>query len=76
MIQSNKRVPGRLIDSDYQGQVLVSCWNHENTTFTINIGERIAQMVLVPVMQVELEQGEEFAENSCGIGGFGHTDRH
>ena len=49
-----------LIDSDYQGQIFVSCWNRGNTAFTINIGERIAQMVFVPVVQVALEQVEEF----------------
>lgn len=64
-----------LIDSDYQGQVYVSCWNRGNTTFTINIGERIAQMVFVPVVQVALEQVEEFHESSRGDGGFGHTGR-
>ncbi|MEQ1739395.1 MAG: dUTP diphosphatase [Methyloglobulus sp.] len=64
-----------LIDSDYQGQIFVSCWNRGNTTFTINIGERIAQMVFVPVVQVALEQVEEFNESSRGDGGFGHTGR-
>ena len=64
-----------LIDSDYQGQILVSCWNRGNTAFTINIGERIAQMVFVPVVQVALEQVEEFHESSRGDGGFGHTGR-
>jgi dUTP pyrophosphatase len=64
-----------LIDSDYQGQIFVSCWNRGNTAFTINIGERIAQMVFVPVMQVALEQVEEFHESSRGDGGFGHTGR-
>ena len=65
-----------LIDSDYQGQIFVSCWNRGNTAFTINIGERIAQMVFVPVVQVALEQVEEFNESSRGAGGFGHTGRH
>lgn len=64
-----------LIDSDYQGQILVSCWNRGSTTFTINVGERIAQMVFVPVMQVALEQVEAFHESSRGDGGFGHTGR-
>jgi dUTP pyrophosphatase len=64
-----------LIDSDYQGQIFVSCWNRGNTTFTINIGERIAQMVFVPVVQVELEQVEDFNESPRGTGGFGHTGR-
>lgn len=64
-----------LIDSDYQGQIFVSCWNRGNTTFTINIGERIAQMVFIPVVQVALEQVEDFHESSRGDGGFGHTGR-
>lgn len=65
-----------LIDSDYQGQVFVSCWNRGNESFTINIGERIAQMVFVPVMQVAFEQVTEFDESHRGEGGFGHTGRH
>jgi dUTP pyrophosphatase len=65
-----------LIDSDYQGQVFVSCWNRGNTAFTINIGERIAQMVFVPVVQVEFEQVAEFDQSLRGTGGFGHTGRH
>lgn len=62
-----------LIDSDYQGQIFVSCWNRGNTSFTINVGERIAQMVFIPVVQVALEQVEAFNESSRGEGGFGHT---
>jgi dUTP pyrophosphatase len=65
-----------LIDSDYQGQVFVSVWNRGNTAFTIQIGERIAQMVFVPVVQVEFEQVSEFDESLRGTGGFGHTGRH
>ncbi len=65
-----------LIDSDYQGQVFVSCWNRGNTAFTINIGERIAQMVFVPVAQVEFEHVAEFDQSLRGSGGFGHTGRH
>jgi len=65
-----------LIDSDYQGQVFVSCWNRGDTAFTINIGERIAQMVFVPVVQVEFEQVAEFDQSLRGSGGFGHTGRH
>ncbi len=65
-----------LIDSDYQGQVFVSCWNRSDTAFTIQIGERIAQMVFVPVVQVEFEQVTEFEQSSRGQGGFGHTGRH
>lgn len=65
-----------LIDSDYQGQVFVSCWNRGNTAFSIAVGERIAQMVFVPVVQVELECVSEFNESHRGEGGFGHTGRH
>jgi dUTP pyrophosphatase len=65
-----------LIDSDYQGQVFVSCWNRSDTAFIINVGERIAQMVFVPIVQVEFEQVEMFDESSRGLGGFGHTGRH
>ena len=65
-----------LIDSDYQGQVFVSCWNRGNEPFTVNIGERIAQMVFVPVVQVAFEQVEDFDESHRGKGGFGHTGRH
>lgn len=65
-----------LIDSDYQGQVFVSCWNRGNAPFTINIGERIAQMVFVPVVQVSLECVDVFGESSRGEGGFGHTGTH
>jgi dUTP pyrophosphatase len=64
-----------LIDSDYQGQVFVSCWNRGNTKFTIEMGERIAQMVFVPVLQVEFEQVNEFNESNRGEGGFGHTGK-
>lgn len=65
-----------LIDSDYQGQVFVSCWNRSNTAFTINIGERIAQMVFIPIVQVEFEHVEDFDLSHRGTGGFGHTGRH
>lgn len=65
-----------LIDSDYQGQVLVSCWNRGDTPFTIEIGERIAQMLFVPVAQVEFEQVDEFTASERGHGGFGHSGRH
>ncbi|MFA5983728.1 MAG: dUTP diphosphatase [Methylococcaceae bacterium] len=64
-----------LIDSDYQGQVFVSCWNRGNDRFTINVGERIAQMVFVPVVQVEFEQVAEFTASQRGSGGFGHSGR-
>lgn len=62
-----------LIDSDYQGQVFVSCWNRGDTTFTIEPGERIAQMVFVPVIQAEFEVVDEFDATERGAGGFGHT---
>ena len=65
-----------LIDSDYQGQVFVSCWNRGSDSFTINPGERIAQMVFVPVVQVDFDVVEEFDESARGDGGFGHTGRH
>lgn len=62
-----------LIDSDYQGQVMVSMWNRGDRAFTINPGERIAQMVVVPVVQVEFEVVEEFDASARGAGGFGST---
>ncbi len=65
-----------LIDSDYQGQVFVSCWNRSQKPFDIVIGERIAQMVFVPVAQVAFEQVEEFSSSDRGEGGFGHTGKH
>jgi dUTP pyrophosphatase len=64
-----------LIDSDYQGQLMVSCWNRGDTPFTIEIGERIAQMVIVPVVQVGLQVVEEFSESDRGEAGFGSTGR-
>ncbi len=65
-----------LIDSDYQGQVYVSCWNRGHSAFTIEIGERIAQMIFVPVIQAEFECVDEFDASHRGEGGFGHTGRH
>ncbi len=62
-----------LIDSDYQGQVFISCWNRSNKSYEIQPGERIAQMVFVPVEQVEFEIVEEFEDSSRGEGGFGHS---
>ncbi len=64
-----------LIDSDYQGQVMVSCWNRGQTPFTIEPGERIAQMVVVPVVQVDFEVVDEFAATDRGAGGFGSSGR-
>lgn len=62
-----------LIDSDYQGQLKVSCWNRGSDPFTMEPGERIAQLVLVPVLQARLEVVESFDETQRGAGGFGHT---
>ena len=64
-----------LIDSDYQGEVLVSVWNRGKSAFTIQPLDRIAQLVVVPVVQVEFEVVEEFAASSRGAGGFGSTGR-
>ena len=65
-----------LIDSDYQGQLFVSCWNRGESAFRIEIGERIAQLVFVPVVQVRFEQVDEFAQSERGEGGFGSSGRH
>jgi dUTP pyrophosphatase len=64
-----------LIDSDYQGQLMVSMWNRGQAPFTIEPGERIAQLVVVPVVQVELEIVNDFATSARGGGGFGHSGR-
>ncbi|MFZ9652971.1 MAG: dUTP diphosphatase [Gammaproteobacteria bacterium] len=64
-----------LIDSDYQGQLMVSCWNRGTSAYTVQPGERIAQLVLVPVVQVELEVVEDFAATRRGGGGFGSSGR-
>jgi dUTP pyrophosphatase len=64
-----------LIDSDYQGQLMVSMWNRGQSTFVIEPGERIAQLVVVPVVQVELEVVNDFATSARGAGGFGHSGR-
>ena len=65
-----------LIDSDYQGQVFVSCWNRGRETFIVNPMERIAQLVVIPVLQVELNVVESFDESARGEGGFGSTGKH
>lgn len=65
-----------LIDSDYQGQVFVSCWNRGSEPFTVVPGERIAQLVIVPVVHADFEVVEEFVASDRGDGGFGHTGRH
>lgn len=65
-----------LIDSDYQGELMVSCWNRGHEPFTLKPGERIAQLVVVPVVQVELEIVANFDATARGAGGFGHSGRH
>lgn len=62
-----------LIDSDYQGQVFISCWNRSAKSYDVQPAERIAQMVFVPVEQVEFEVVEEFDASERGVGGFGHS---
>lgn len=62
-----------LIDSDYQGELLISCWNRGNLPFTLSVGERIAQLVIVPVVQVHFETVQTFENSLRGTGGFGHT---
>lgn len=64
-----------LIDSDYQGQIFVSCWNRGQSAFTIQPGERVAQLVVVPVAQVEFDVVNEFAATERGAGGFGSSGR-
>ena len=64
-----------LIDSDYQGQLFISCWNRGNESFNIEIGERIAQLVFVPVVQAEFEIVSDFDTSKRAEGGFGHTGR-
>lgn len=65
-----------LIDSDYQGELLVSCWNRGRTPFTIAVGERIAQLVLTPVVRATFNLVTEFTPSARGVGGFGHSGRH
>ncbi len=62
-----------LIDSDYQGQLFVSCWNRGDKNFSIEVGDRIAQLVIVPVIQASFEVVDEFASTERGAGGFGHS---
>lgn len=62
-----------LIDSDYQGPLMVSLWNRGTTAFDINVGDRIAQLIFVPIVQTEFEIVEEFTASDRGEGGFGHT---
>jgi dUTP pyrophosphatase len=65
-----------LIDSDYQGPLMVSCWNRGSASYQIHPGERIAQLVVVPVVQVALEIVEDFSASARGAGGFGHSGKH
>lgn len=65
-----------LIDSDYQGQLMVSCWNRGNTAFELNPLERIAQLVIVPVVQAEFHVVDDFDASERGEGGFGSTGKH
>ena len=65
-----------LIDSDYQGQILVSLWNRGQSSFTLNPMERIAQLVVVPVVQIGLNVVDDFAHSTRGAGGFGSTGKH
>jgi dUTP pyrophosphatase len=65
-----------LIDSDYQGELLVSCWNRGHAPFTIAVGERIAQLIIVPVIQARFDIVSEFTPSGRGSGGFGHSGQH
>lgn len=65
-----------LIDADYQGQLMVSTWNRGDTQFVLNPMERLAQLVIVPIMQVELKVVDEFRSSERGVGGFGSTGKH
>ena len=65
-----------LIDSDYQGQLFVSCWNRGNDSFTIEVGDRVAQLVIVPVIQAHFEVVNDFESTKRGDGGFGHSGKN
>lgn len=65
-----------LIDSDYQGPLMISCWNRSENPYTIQPGERIAQLIIVPILHADFEVVEEFASTERGEGGFGHTGNH
>lgn len=65
-----------LIDSDYQGQLFVSCWNRSNDSFTIEVGDRIAQLVIVPVIQANFDIVDDFITTDRGSGGFGHSGKN
>ena len=64
-----------LIDSDYQGQLFISCWNRSQTPYTIEVGDRIAQLVFVPIIQAHLNLVESFDNSQRGNGGFGHSGK-
>ena len=64
-----------LIDSDYQGEILISCWNRSESEFTINPGERIAQLIIVPIIQAKFEIVDNFTPSARHAGGFGHTGK-
>ena len=65
-----------LIDSDYQGQLFISCWNRSDTAYTVEMGDRIAQLVFVPIIQVNLNAVESFNNSERGVGGFGHSGKN
>ena len=64
-----------LIDSDYQGEIMISCWNRGHEVFTVEVGERIAQLIVVPVQQVDFKIVDEFLQSARGAGGFGHSGK-
>lgn len=65
-----------LIDADYQGELMVSVWNRSQTPFTLEVGERLAQMIIVPVIQASFNEVDDFEASERGSGGFGHTGRN
>ena len=65
-----------LIDSDYQGQLFISCWNRSQTPYIIEVGDRIAQLVFLPIVQVALKPVDSFDDSERGIGGFGHSGKN
>jgi len=65
-----------LIDSDYQGQLFVSCWNRGSDSFSIEVGDRIAQLVIIPVIQADFKVVENFIDSDRGCGGFGHSGKN
>ena len=65
-----------LIDSDYQGQLFISCWNRGSDSFSIDVGDRLAQLVIVPVIQADFEVVDDFVSTNRGSGGFGHSGKN